>query len=224
MTTADIATARIAPAVVEDVDAALAAKVEPIRETAFGRIITVASKIGDQPPLRVLCGATIAIGLLSAQPRLTRAGLRMIVAHTLATASKNFLKRRIDRTRPTARTAGDDHRVRPGTQAAHEETSFPSGHSAGAMAVGAAFARIFPEYRIGALGGAGVVALAQVPRGSHYLSDVVAGSAIGAASEAALDRLIGLAIRHGDRLGSDRRQTARLRELEKVQEGARNVG
>ena len=223
MTTAAVDAARIAPAAVEDIDAALDAEVDPFRETAAVQAVAVASKVGDQPPMRVFCGATIAIGLLSAQPRLTRAGLRMIVAHTLATASKNFLKRRIDRTRPDARAAGDDHRLRPGTHAAHEETSFPSGHSAGALAAGAAFAREFPEYRIGALCSAGAVALAQVPRGSHYLSDVAAGSAIGAASEAALDRLIGLATRHGERLGSDRRRAARLRELERVQEGARHV-
>jgi len=223
MTRAAVDTARIAPAAVEDIDAALAAKVEPFRESAAVQAIAFASKVGDQPPMRVLCGATIAIGLVTGQPRLARAGLRMIAAHTLATAAKNFMKRRIDRTRPDARAAADDHRLRPGTRAAHEETSFPSGHSAGAVAVGAAFAREFPGYRIGALCSAGAVALAQVPRGSHYLSDVAAGSAIGAASEAALDRLIGLATRHRNGLRSDRRRAARLRELERVQEGARHV-
>jgi membrane-associated phospholipid phosphatase len=216
-------TITLAPTVIEDADAALAAKVEPFRETALVQAITVLSKLGDQPPLRMLSGATIAIGLMSGHPRLIRAGLRMIAAHTLATASKNVLKRRIDRTRPNARGSGDDHRVRPGTEASHNETSFPSGHSAGALAVGAAFARDFPEYRAGALMSAGSLALAQVPRGAHYLSDVAVGSALGLASEAALDRFARLVFRHGARLRSDHHQAGRLRQLGRVQEGARYV-
>jgi undecaprenyl-diphosphatase len=193
-----------APALVEDLDAALAAEVEPLRDTALVQAVVVASKIGDQPPMRVLCGVMIAAGLLSGRYRLTRAGLRMIVAHTLATASKDFVKRRVDRTRPNARSGGDDHRLRAGTNAAHDETSFPSGHSAGVMAVGAAFSREFPQHRIAALCGAGAVALAQVPRGSHYLSDVIVGSAIGAASEAALDRLVRLITMRRSQLKPDR--------------------
>jgi membrane-associated phospholipid phosphatase len=213
----------LAPAAVEGADAALGAKVEPFRGTAVVQAITVVSKIGDQPPLRMLSAATIAIGLVSKHPRLTQAGLRMFVAHTLATASMNVLKRRINRTRPNARGAGDDHRVHRGNDASHDATSFPSGHSAGALAVGAAFARDFPEYRIGALVSAGAVALAQVPRGAHYLSDVAVGSAIGLASEAVLNRVSELFFGHGARLRSNHHQARRLRQLGRVQEGARYV-
>ena len=223
MTINDPHVGTIAPAVIEDVDAALAAEVEPFRDAAAVRVMSFASKIGDQPPMRAVCAATIAIGLVSANPRLMRAGLRMVVAHALATASKNFLKRRIDRTRPHASAADDDHRIRLGTNHAHDGTSFPSGHSAGVVAVGAALAREFPEHRIGALCSAGAVALAQVPRGSHYLSDVVVGSAMGAASEAGLHRLLRLTIVYAGRVGKDDRDATRLRELELVQKGARHV-
>lgn len=195
--------AKKAAEVIEDADAAVAAQVEPLGDTLFVRAIAIACEVGDQPPMRALCGATIAIGLLSDNSRLTRAGLRMLAAHTIATASKNFVKRRIDRARPNARRNGDDHRIRSGTTESHDKTSFPSGHSAGAVAVGAAFVREFPEHRVGALSLAGAVALAQVPRGSHYLSDVAAGTAIGLISEAALNRLLLVTVDQWDRRTDD---------------------
>jgi len=77
---------------------------------------------------------------------------------------------------------------RKGRSRSKEETSFPSGHSAGAVAVAQAFARELPEYRGAALAGAGFIAVAQVPRGAHYPTDVAAGLAIGWLSEVAVDR------------------------------------
>lgn len=184
-----ISTPTLAAEVIEDADVAIVEKVAPSDKTA-ARALSIIGEIGDQPPMRALCGALITFGLLKGDQRLAVAGLRMLVAHTIATAAKNVLKRRIDRVRPDTREGEDDHRIRPGTAESHDETSFPSGHSAGALAVGAAFARAFPEHRVGALGPAAAIALVQVPRRSHYLSDVVVGSAIGLISEAALNRVI----------------------------------
>ena len=92
--------------------------------------------------------------------------------------------------RPEAREGEDDHRVKSGVSASHDATSFPSGHSAGALAVGAAFGRAFPEHKAVAVGSATAIALLQVPRRSHYLSDVIVGSAIGLVCEGVVDRLI----------------------------------
>lgn len=196
------ATAPVAVAAIEDVDAAVAEKVGPRGDTLAVQAVTLVSKSGDQPPMRALCAVVVVGGLVTGNPRLAGAGLRMLAAHTIATAAKNALKRRIDRTRPDARQHEHDHRIRPGNSVSHDETSFHSGHSAGAMAVGAAFARAFPDHGGSALGAAGAVALAQVPRRSHYLSDVVVGSAIGLISEAALNRLIsGFGIRDRHRRG-----------------------
>ena len=79
--------------------------------------------------------------------------------------------------------------MKPGRKRSKEETSFPSGHSAGAIAVARAFAREYPEYRAPALGAAGLIALAQIPRCAHYPSDVGAGLAVGVAAEAAVAAL-----------------------------------
>ncbi len=150
--------------------------------------------LGDQPAMRVVCAATIAAGMLARDRRFVRAGVRMLAAHTLATWTKNFVKHRVDRTRP--RSAGDprtDHRLSPGRSEAKEETSFPSGHAAGAAAVARAFAREVPEWAVPAYGIGAVLAVAQIPRCAHYPTDVGAGIAIGLASDAlvgaAMERL-----------------------------------
>lgn len=164
--------------------------VEAVQPYKDNKLLERLADMGDQPQLRVLCGATIALGLAGSDRRLVRAGLRMLAAHTLATLAKDFVKHRIDRTRP--RSAGDprrDHRLAPGRSEAKEETSFPSGHAAGASAVARAFARELPgqaapAYAVGAL-----LSAAQIPRCAHYPTDVGAGIAIGLLSEAAVGLL-----------------------------------
>ena len=151
---------------------------------ALGRF----ASLGDQPPLRILCAATIAVGLFGGDRRLARTGLRMLAAHTLATFAKDFVKNRVDRTRPRSKSgAGKDHVPRSGRDTSKEETSFPSGHSAGAAAVACAFARDYPEHSAPALAAGGALARAQIPRCAHYPTDVGAGLAIGIAAEAVVD-------------------------------------
>ena len=151
---------------------------------ALGRL----ASLGDQPPLRTLCAAVIAAGLAGGNRRLARAGVRMLAAHTLATLAKDFVKNRVDRTRPRSKgEKGKDHIPRPGRHPAKAETSFPSGHSAGAAAVARAFARDYPEYSAPAYAAAGALALAQIPRCAHYPTDVGAGLAIGVAAEGMVD-------------------------------------
>ena len=168
----------------QQADGAIARAVAPYRKSALVRAIEPLAKLGDQPPLRTLCGAVIALGLIRGDRRLLRTGVRMFAAHSLATWAKNIVKHRIDRTRPRQAAAkGRDHRLSVGRKRARAETSFPSGHSAGAAAVAGAFAREYPEYGVAAASGAGLVALAQIPRSAHYPTDIGAGLAIGIAAE-----------------------------------------
>lgn len=170
---------------VENADAAVSEAALPHRQAPLVRLLSFVGDAGDQPPMRVLCGAVIAAGLIAGSRRLTRAGTHMLLAHSVATEAKSLLKHNVDRTRPRSRRQGSDgHRFSAGDKGSKEEMSFPSGHSAGAVAVARAFARHYPEHEKAALAAAGVIALAQIPRCAHYPSDVAAGVAIGVAAEA----------------------------------------
>lgn len=175
-------------------DKVVAEAVVPYEGTLPIRALGKFAGLADQPPLRILCGAVIAAGIARRDAKLMGAGARMLAAHTLATWGKNFIKHRVDRTRPAPMVKhGKDHRPAPGRKSAKEETSFPSGHSAGAAAVAAAFARDYPEHRAAAYGAAGALALAQIPRCAHYPTDVGAGVALGVAAEALLAGAVRLA-------------------------------
>ncbi|HEX8641745.1 MAG TPA: phosphatase PAP2 family protein [Allosphingosinicella sp.] len=166
-----------------DLDKAAHDAARPWRETAPVKALSWYSELGDQPQMLTLSGGLLGLGVLRGDSRMARAGGRMVASHLLATAAKNFVKHRIDRTRP--RSAGENgHKPRPGRTETKEETSFPSGHSAGALAVARAFAREYPEHSLPALGAGGLIAVAQIPRCAHYPTDVGAGIAIGIAAEA----------------------------------------
>ena len=152
------------------------------------------SSLADQAQLRTLSLAALAAGLAAGRrsgygPKLARAGVRMLIAHELATFAKDFVKTRVDRRRPRARRNGNDHKPRPGRRTAKEVTSFPSGHAAGASATARALAREMPALAPAAGLVGGTLALLQLPRSAHYPTDTAAGLAIGLAAEAALARL-----------------------------------
>lgn len=171
---------------VASADAAVTDELSEHRHSRPVELLGKASELGDQPQLRLISAMLVAGGLIARKPRLARAGLRMLIAHELATAAKNFVKRRVDRTRPRSAETRVQAKPKRGRHTAKEITSFPSGHTAGSLAVAQAFAREFPEYRGPALAVAGVVAVAQIPRCAHYPTDVGAGVLLGASAEALL--------------------------------------
>ena len=147
---------------------------EPYRETWPVRVISGVGGIGDQGPLRLVAAATSLGGVILSDRRLVRAGVRMIIAHELATALKKVVKQRLDRHRPKKAKRREDRKLKKGKGTEKAVTSFPSGHSAGSIAVAQAFAREFPEHKAPALGMAMAIAAAQVPGCSHYVTDVAA--------------------------------------------------
>lgn len=157
---------------------------QPYKDSAPVRALDVVSKLGDQPQIRLMAGALILAGTFADSARLVRAGARMLIAHEAATLAKDVMKTLIDRTRPRSANGRDEKKPKRGDHTAKERTSFPSGHSAGAMAAARAFSREFPEHAAEAIGGAAFIAASQVPRSAHYPTDVAAGLAIGLAAEA----------------------------------------
>jgi membrane-associated phospholipid phosphatase len=157
---------------------------EPYKDSAPVHALGLLSKLGDQPELRFIAGGLIVAGTFADSPRLVRAGARMIIAHEAATLAKDLMKNVIDRRRPRSASGRDEKKPKRGDHTAKERTSFPSGHSAGAMAAARAFSREFPEHGAAAMGAAAFVAASQVPRSAHYPTDVAAGVAVGLAVEA----------------------------------------
>ena len=155
----------------------------PYADTLAIRALDLLSKLGDQPELRLIAGSLIAVGTFADNDRLVRAGARMLLAHEAATLVKDLAKSNIDRTRPRSVNKKRAKRPKKGDHTAKEKTSFPSGHSAGAIAAARAFSREFPQYGGTAIGGAALIAASQLPRGAHYPTDVVAGILIGLAIE-----------------------------------------
>lgn len=165
-------------------------KVTLHREHVGVRAAGTLSDVADQPPLVALNLATVAAGLVLRRPALVRTGVRMLAAHALATGIKTVVKKAVDRTRPHARLDGKRDRLRKGASDTHDHSSFPSGHTAGAVAVAAAASRDAPALAPYAHGTAGAVAAIQVPRAAHYASDVVAGAVIGWLAEKVASAII----------------------------------
>ena len=174
---------------VEQTDIAVARSVAPMRNHPLTRILGDLSDIADQPPLRTIGGATIVAGALARSERLTLAGIRMLAAHHLATVAKTVVKKSIDRTRPEEMLGNGDYESGEGRHDSSPWNSFPSGHTAGAVAVARAIGHDYPKAALPAMALAITVSAIQVPRGKHYVSDVIAGALIGLAADGAVNAL-----------------------------------
>jgi membrane-associated phospholipid phosphatase len=161
------------------------------RDTLPVRIADFVGQVADQPQLITASIGTIAAGLVGRRPDLVRGGVRMLAAHLVATAAKSAIKHSIDRARPKKALRDGDARFEPGDSHDHDFTSFPSGHTAGAVAVARAASREIDGIAGPAALGAGAIAAIQPVAGNHYLSDVLVGGAIGWVSEALVDAVFG---------------------------------
>lgn len=174
---------------VEKADIAVAEAAAPLRHTPPVKALGFLSEVADQPPLFAICAAVLAFGIANGRPRVARAGARMLAAEALATFLKSEIKHRVDRTRPRVLASGGRYRMEKGQSRDSAVSSFPSGHTAGAVAVARAVAREYPEARGAAYLAAGAIAAIQIPRCQHYVSDLAGGAALGIAAEAVVDRV-----------------------------------
>lgn len=168
---------------VEAVDIAVAREAADLQKRPLIKLLGQASEMADQPPLAAISIATLAAGLLLRRPRLAIAGARMLAAHGVATAIKGQVKRAVDRTRPYVLAEEQRYIVRKGQEKDTRYNSFPSGHTAGAVAVAQAIARTHPPAALPARLWAAAIAAIQIPRCAHYPSDVAAGALIGLAGD-----------------------------------------
>ena len=174
---------------VEQEDIELAKLVVPLRNSPAVKALGPFAELADQPPLYALSGAVIAGGLGRGDARMLRTGARMLAAHALAIFAKNVFKRSVDRTRPAKLGTSGSYERGPGKRFDSAYNSFPSGHTASAIAVARALGREYPPVAAPALGTAALLGSLQVIRSKHFASDIVAGASIGLIAEGLVDQL-----------------------------------
>ena len=155
------------------------------REAGAVKLAGALSEAADQPPLLLLGAMTIVAGAVLRRPTVVRTGVRMLSSEIV-----------VDRTRPETAIKTGKHRFEPGGSDVHAQNSFPSGHTAGAVAVAGAVAHEMPGAALPAYATAVAVGAVQMPRGKHYVLDTLAGAAIGYVAEAAT----GVMMRTGERV------------------------
>lgn len=181
----------------ERLDATLGHAAMRYRKHPVVRVLGAVAELADQPPLIAACVATVAAGAVTRNPRLLRAGLRMLASELVATGAKAMVKHRVARTRPGKMRKDGRYALHADKNGEKDDgpwNSFPSGHTAGAFAVGRALVREYPAAAPAVAIAATVTALVQLPTGAHFPGDVVAGGALGLASEALVDGAVRLAV------------------------------
>ncbi len=172
-----------------DIDAGHGVALE-LKDHPVVRVAGKLSEVADQPPLVSINVATIAVALIAKDAKLARTGLRMLAAHGLATLAKAVIKHNVDRARPNQFSDREDHRPTSGDRDEGPQNSFPSGHTAGAVAVARAVAREYPAAAVPAHFAAAGIGVIQIPRGTHFPIDVAVGAVIGWAAEAIVARVL----------------------------------
>ena len=167
---------------VEEADKDAARSAARHRHHPVVKSLGAASEIADQIPLSLVCAAMIGGGAIAGRPQITQAGLKMMTAHVLANSVKRIIKNNFKRTRPKVMIEEQTYECEAGESEGGHDTSFPSGHTAGAVAVATVMARDLPQTAVPALAIAAMIAGIQVPRGKHYPIDVAAGAVLGFAA------------------------------------------
>lgn len=174
----------------EGMDAAVADVLIPHAEGTAIKALGAVSDLSDQEPLYAAAAAVLATAMALRDGPTWRTGTRILASHLLATALRGVIKKMVDRTRPEAAARRGDYVLREGERHESDFNSFPSGHTAGAVAVALAVGRDNPATRVPAIGLAALSGAAQILRSRHYVTDVVAGAVIGIAADALVDAVI----------------------------------
>jgi undecaprenyl-diphosphatase len=142
----------------------------------LAQLSDIGDRLGKGESLVVLSLVLLAVGYGLKHPQWKNAGWQSLIAHGLAALSANILKHAIGRPRPKFMHAGNLE-LSPVSGSGWD--SFPSGHAAAAFAVATLLAVRFPRVRWPILAAAVAIAASRVIRGSHYLTDVAGGAALG---------------------------------------------
>jgi membrane-associated phospholipid phosphatase len=136
----------------------------------------IGDRLGKGESLALLSLVLLVVGYGLKHQQWKDAGRQSLIAHGLVAVAANILKHVIGRPRPKFMHAGNLEFVPVGGSG---WDSFPSGHAAASFAVATVLATKFPRARWPIFSVAVAVAVSRILRGSHYLTDVAGGAALG---------------------------------------------
>ncbi len=157
-----------------------------VHDPTIERVGDVLARLGSGVVLTALGFLMFAAGWLAHRPRLTEVGWQSLLAHGLAAAVTNLLKHLVGRPRPRM-THGGTFEIGPSWASGLD--SFPSGHASASFAVATIVAAHVPALAWPAYTLAGCVAVSRIVRGSHFPTDVMAGTLVGCLAGAVIARV-----------------------------------
>jgi len=157
------------------VDHPVTARVTHWRAPVLDAVVEFLNPIGSGVRLLVACVALAVLARCLRRSRLHDAASLAAAAFVSAGLVEYMLKHVFDRPRP------DAGRIAAGLlgPAFTTEDSFPSGHATSVFAVATVFAAYYPALRWPLYGLAAAIALGRVYLERHYVSDILAGAALG---------------------------------------------
>ncbi len=163
---------------VEDSDFRISGRLLEWRPPRWFRVFMITATRAGDGWLWLVVGLALASGGSDGHRVLAAAA----VAAGLANILQVLLKRRVRRTRPcdSERVGRTAYGVKPLGHFPSDCYSFPSGHALNAFAIGSVVSLAFPPLAAPVLLAAASVAASRVVLGLHFLSDVLAGSLLGA--------------------------------------------
>ncbi|HSE57988.1 MAG TPA: phosphatase PAP2 family protein [Nitrospiraceae bacterium] len=132
--------------------------------------------VGDGLYLALFTAGLLAGGWWLGRRNAMEAGWQSLVAHGTVALLVTLIKHVVGRPRPKFNHAGG-FQLWPSIDNGFD--SFPSGHAAASFAVAAVLARRYPSARWLWYGAAAFVAFSRILRGSHFVTDVMAGAILG---------------------------------------------
>jgi undecaprenyl-diphosphatase len=132
--------------------------------------------VGDGLYLTLFSAGLLAVGWWLSRRNLMEAGWQSLIAHGTVALLVTVLKHIVGRPRPKFNHAGG---VQLWPSMDNGFDSFPSGHAAASFAVAAVLARRYPSAGWLWYGAAAFVAFSRILRGSHFVTDVMAGAIVG---------------------------------------------
>ncbi|PZG92189.1 phosphatase PAP2 family protein [Streptomyces sp. NTH33] len=154
-----------------------------------GKVLSAVEETAESTKL--WCGAAAAMAWLGGWRGRKAAASGLTALAVAQLISNGLCKQLADRPRPPKQWfPHDEADDRP------DSSSFPSGHTAAAVAFTAAIAPTWPAAGAACALPAAMVALERVQSGAHYPSDVATGAAIGLASAWLTHRAPRLILRH----------------------------